>query len=245
MTDDSLSKTLQKLHHGSSSCSHTLAVLACLYQELTNHGARKIVLNLLKSSGPCFGSDPAVGAQLIQEEVEVVSPEGTVHSKGQGTDRTFKGRAASTQEATHVHPCSVNGQGRCLSSIDAFSKSNSVKQMRNFTTSEMSASSCSTSSLQANSRQNTALSHHFFGRPQSTPQSRRVARRERKALRMACAGGFGPDVVHFVQHWSQVLAKASPAPIKPALSVLTADIASTIALHPTAMGLARLTVRAS
>ncbi|KAK9802684.1 hypothetical protein WJX73_005630 [Symbiochloris irregularis] len=71
--------------------------------------------------------------------------------------------------------------------------------------------------------------------------TRRVARRERKALRTACAAGLGPDVVHFVQHWSQVLARASPAPIKPVLSVLTADIASTISFHPTTMGLARLT----
>lgn len=107
----------------------------------------------------------------------------------------------------------------------------------------MSAPSCSTSCSSAQCWQHTANSRRCSALPQLSACSRRLARRERKALRTACAAGLGPDVVHFVQHWSQVLARASPAPLRPALSVLTTDIASTISFHPTTMGLARLAVR--
>lgn len=70
-----------------------------------------------------------------------------------------------------------------------------------------------------------------------------LARRERRAIKVACASGLSADVAGaLVQNWSQMLATASPAPLKPVITLLASDIASTVSFHPTTQGLSRLLV---
>ena len=78
------------------------------------------------------------------------------------------------------------------------------------------------------------------------PRRLRPARRERRAIRAAFGLGvdLGP-VGSFVQHWGQIIATASPEPVKPAVSTLVADVASAAALHPTTAGVTRLAVSCS